>query len=48
MGKEIYRGMLSTDLQTTINLNGMEPGVYFVKVTSGENVYMEKLVKNNF
>jgi hypothetical protein len=45
MGKEVYKGVLSSDLQSTINVSGLEPGIYFVKVTSGENVYMQKLVK---
>jgi len=45
MGKEVYKCVLSSDLQTTINLSGMESGIYFVKVTSGEKTYIEKLVK---
>jgi len=36
----------SNNTQTTMNLNDISQGIYFVKVTSENGVWIEKLVKN--
>jgi len=42
MGQEVYRNVNPTS-STSIELNNLSSGIYFVKVTSGNNEIIQKL-----
>jgi len=45
MGVEIYKGKMNSNLESTIDLGGMNSGIYMIKIVANGNVWYQKLVK---
>lgn len=43
-GRNVYNGTVNTGT-TTINTNQLNPGMYFVNITNGSNLFTRKLIK---
>lgn len=45
LGRSIYKSSKSVSKETSIDISGLNDGVYFIKISSGDREYMQKIVK---
>lgn len=45
-GNSIFRGIVSRDVPSQVNISKAKPGVYFVRIVIGGEVYTKRIIKN--